>query len=386
MKPKSFLFIVQGEGRGHLTQAISLYNILQHNDMEVCCVAVGLHHGREIPTFFQSAFNVPVVKMVSPGFIKDKHQKAINWPKTILGNLLKTRLYFRSLHIIHKLIQYHQPDVIVNFYEPLATVYSILFRPAAKIISIAHQFVYLHPDFNFPDGNVIKTAVLKNYTRFLALGSDRILALSIYPLAKSKNKKLAVIPPLIRPQILEVTPERRDFILAYIVNSGYMDNIIRWYNEHPGHVIHCFTDSAKVKTEMKGTWKYDDTLTFHSLQDSLFVQLLASCSGLVTTAGFESVCEAMFLSKPVLMIPVDRHYEQFCNAVDAQKAGAGLHATEYNISRLINYLPFYHNDNADFQTWVAQAERIIIQSIRNLYPSQYPITTSTADMPIMKIV
>jgi uncharacterized protein (TIGR00661 family) len=386
MKPKSFLFIVQGEGRGHLTQAISMYNILQRNNMELCCVAVGMHHGREIPAFFQSALNVPVVKIVSPGFIKDSNQKAINWPKTIFGNLLKTRLYFRSLNIIHKLIQYHQPDVIVNFYEPLSAIYCTLFRPSAKVISIAHQFVYLHPDFNFPEGNLIKTAVLKNYTRFLAFGSDRILALSIYPLAKSKNQKLAVIPPLIRPEILEVAPERRDFILAYIVNSGYMENIIRWHNENPGHVIHCFTDSVKVKTEMKGMWKYDDTLTFHSLQDALFIKHLASCCGLVTTAGFESVCEAMFLSKPVMMIPVERHYEQFCNAVDAQKSGAGIHSTEYNISRLINYLPFYHNDHADFQTWALQTERIIMQSIRNLYPSEYPITTPTADIPIMKIV
>ena len=36
-----FLFIVQGEGRGHLTQAITLEEILLRNDHEVVEVLVG---------------------------------------------------------------------------------------------------------------------------------------------------------------------------------------------------------------------------------------------------------------------------------------------------------------------------------------------------------
>ena len=151
-------------------------------------------------------------------------------------------------------------------------------------------------------------------------------------------------------------------------------------------MIHCFSDSEYVRKEKKGLWKYDETLTFHSLQDTLFIKLLASCSGVVTTAGFESVCEAMFLSKPVMMVPVERHYEQYCNAVDAQKSGAGIHSAEFNISRLINYLPFYHYDNFNFQSWAVQTERIIMQSIRELYPSEHPNTPLTGDIPLMKIV
>lgn len=51
---------------------------------------------------------------------------------------------------------------------------------------------------------------------------------------------------------------------------------------------------------------------------------MGGCKAYLTTAGFESVCEALYLGKPVLMVPV--HVEQECNAWDAQKVGAGVRA------------------------------------------------------------
>ena len=47
-----FLFIVQGEGRGHLTQAITLEEILRRNGHEVVEVLVGKSSSRRLPGFF----------------------------------------------------------------------------------------------------------------------------------------------------------------------------------------------------------------------------------------------------------------------------------------------------------------------------------------------
>ena len=41
---------------------------------------------------------------------------------------------------------------------------------------------------------------------------------------------------------------------------------------------------------------------------------MGRCRGVVCTAGFESVSEAMWLGKPVCMAPTPGHYEQRCNA------------------------------------------------------------------------
>lgn len=46
------LFIVQGEGRGHLTQAITMEESLRRNGHEVVEVLVGKSNSRCLPGFF----------------------------------------------------------------------------------------------------------------------------------------------------------------------------------------------------------------------------------------------------------------------------------------------------------------------------------------------
>ena len=76
----------------------------------------------------------------------------------------------------------------------------------------------------------------------------------------------------------------------------------------------------------------DDTLSFHQLDDVKFLRYMAGCKAYATTAGFESVCEAMYLGKPLLMVPA--HIEQECNAYDAMCAGAGIISTSFSLDRL----------------------------------------------------
>ena len=46
-------------------------------------------------------------------------------------------------------------------------------------------------------------------------------------------------------------------------------------------------------------------LTFHKLHGEKFLRLMASSRGVACTAGFESVSEAAYLGKPLLMVPVE---------------------------------------------------------------------------------
>ena len=53
-----------------------------------------------------------------------------------------------------------------------------------------------------------------------------------------------------------------------------------------------------------------------------FLNQMAACKAYASTAGFESICEAMYLGKPILRVPA--HIEQDCNAFDAVNSGAGI--------------------------------------------------------------
>ncbi|MGL6266798.1 MAG: hypothetical protein ACRC2O_02690, partial [Chitinophagaceae bacterium] len=79
---KSVILAVQSEGRGHMTQAIAVKDILQKMNMEVCCVIVGSSSRREIPDFFKQKFDVPIVSLESPHFVTGTDNKSIRLGKT----------------------------------------------------------------------------------------------------------------------------------------------------------------------------------------------------------------------------------------------------------------------------------------------------------------
>ena len=47
-----FLFLIQGEGRGHLTQALSFAALLKKEQHELVGVVVGKNPRRQVPDFF----------------------------------------------------------------------------------------------------------------------------------------------------------------------------------------------------------------------------------------------------------------------------------------------------------------------------------------------
>lgn len=75
---------------------------------------------------------------------------------------------------------------------------------------------------------------------------------------------------------------------------------------------------------------------------------MAGCKAYASTAGFESICEAMYLGKPVLMVPA--HIEQDCNAYDAMKAGAGIISDSFDLQPLLRFAGEY-TPNRHFVYW-----------------------------------
>ena len=69
--------------------------------------------------------------------------------------------YLLSVRFINRMIRETEADVVVNFYELLTGFTYFLFRPKALMICIAHQYLFLHPDFKFPDENRLELAMLR---------------------------------------------------------------------------------------------------------------------------------------------------------------------------------------------------------------------------------
>jgi len=347
------LFVVQGEGRGHLTQAMALRRLLRGAGHEVAGVVVGKSRGRSIPSFFREAFRGPVRAVESPSFVSDGANRSVRPWATLCREVRRAPTFWRSLERLDAAIDRHDPDVMVNFFEPLVGVHAMMHGASVPTVAVGHQYMFLHAGYQFPEGRSVERWGTCAFARLTAYGAARCLALSLYPVREASDSgRLRVLPPLLREAVFEQPPVSPEpFFLVYILNRGYAKAVIRWHEQNPTVPLHCFwdrPDAAPVEA-------YDETLTFHQLDDRTFLALMARCRGLVCTAGFESIAEAMYLDTPVQVVPVEGHYEQFCNAVDAVRAGAGVRSSGFNIDRLQRALPREETVGERFRAWVRRA-------------------------------
>lgn len=136
---KKYILAVQGEGRGHMTQAISMYDLLIEQGHTVCAVILGSSGTRDVPKFFFEKVKAPIIQLQSPNFVADKKNKSINVPKSVIHNFGKLKTFRNSLKTIDALMKEHQPDVVINFFDLLIGLYYRFYKPQAKLICIAHQ-------------------------------------------------------------------------------------------------------------------------------------------------------------------------------------------------------------------------------------------------------
>lgn len=346
-----FLFIVQGEGRGHMTQAMVMEGLLRKEGHEVEAVIVGTSSRRETPAYFIQAFNCEVHKIQSPNFVTDKANKGIRIGATLLWNLRMIRTFTDSLRKINELVQAHQPDCIVNFYDMLGGIYNLCYQPAAKSIVIGHQYLAEHPEFIFAKPEGMQKLLFKINTKITGIGAFKSIALSLWePREAFSNTHQLIWPPLIKSSVKSACPVPGDFYLVYIVNSGYAKDIFEMARNFPKLKIEAFWDDK----EMPEKYQPLPNLLFHQVNDLLFIEKLRQCKAYLTTAGFESIAEAMYLDKQVLMVPVKGQYEQKCNALDAERNGAGIAADKFDPLLLEHYLQnksLEKNPNGKFKQW-----------------------------------
>lgn len=353
-----FLFVVQGEGRGHLTQAIALHEILTKNGHEVVAVLVGKSNRRELPAFFLKNIQSEVLQFKSPNFLPASKKKQTNIWKSIVYNLLKTGSYLKSIHYIRNQIKSLDVDVVVNFYEMLTGLTYALFPPKTPYVCIAHQYLFLHPEFRFPQANKVELGLLRFFTRITCIKSSKLFALSVEKMDNVPESRIVVVPPLLRNEVLEANVSDGNYLHGYMLNDTYADKITRFQAEHPDVFIHFFWDRKGVEDQTI----INDHLSFYRLNDRLFINYMAGCKAYATTAGFESVCEAMYMGKPVLMVPT--HIEQACNAYEASLSGAGIVADDFELDQLLEYIPHYQKKTG-FHDWVQQAPLYILKEFQS---------------------
>jgi len=359
-----FLFTVQGEGRGHFTQALSLAAILRKHGHEVVAVLVGKSDSRQIPPFFMNKIGAPVAEFSSPNFTSFYKQKRPSIFFTVVNNSSRSFIFRESLLFIKQQIEQYRPDKVINFYEMITGMAYGMYRFDKKLgvemIAVGHQYVLTNPDYKTSAEQDVKFYLLRMLSRITSTRASKILALSFRDMPGSKDRKLVTVPPLLRSEVFDIEPTQGNYIHGYMLNAGYYEEVSDWHEKNPDIPLHFFWD----KKDAEEVTQVDENFVLHKLNDERFLHSMAGCMAYATTSGFESLCEALYYQKPALMVPV--HVEQEFNAYDASISGVGISARKFKLSELIEFIPQYAPDE-HFREWVHQAEIRFIKEICDNY-------------------
>ncbi|AIY12061.1 glycosyltransferase family protein [Cellulophaga baltica] len=281
------LYAIQGTGNGHLSRARDIIPILLKKDIELDLLLSGTQADIDIPYPVKYQFQ-------GLSFIFGKKGGVDLWKTYIRANSRRLQKEIKSLPI-------EDYDLIINDFEPVsAWACKLKNKPC---ISVSHQAAVLmkgSPKPHKPDP--LGHLILRRYA----------------PTTKQygfhfSNFNPSIYTPVIRQDIRNAKVEVRDHYTVYL--PSYSDEkILKMLSKVTNARWEVFSKHNK-ELVTRGN------VTIKPITNEAFIASMATSSGVLCGAGFETPAEALFLHKKLLVIPMKGQYEQQCNAAALKKLG-----------------------------------------------------------------
>ena len=303
------LYGINGTGNGHIIKSINIIHELKKIGNEVDIILSGTNNQIDIPYDIK-------YKMNGVSFEYTKYG-SIDWKKTIIG--LKPLKLIRDTKI-----DVQSYDKIVTDFEPISAW-------ACKIskkdcIGVSHQYSFLSKNIPRPKGINFMSELFLN--KFAPVST---------PIGLHFEKYDDFIDyPVIRGDVKILTPLNKGHYTVYLPSYG-IEEVVKELSKYP-HKFEVFTKGINKNVKYKNVKICPNS-------KSKFINSFINCKGVITSGGFETPSEALFLKKKILSIPIKGQYEQLCNSEALKKMGVSVSKSLSNIKS------FFENDNVIDYKW-----------------------------------
>jgi uncharacterized protein (TIGR00661 family) len=277
------LYAIQGTGNGHLSRALDVVPCLQKHG-EVDILVSGSQGDLSLP--FPVKF-----KLSGLSFIFGKSGGVSLWKTLARTNIRKLIKSIKSLPV-------EGYNLVITDFEPV-TAWACYFKNKA-CISLSHQSAVLSPGLPRPDHtDMMGKLILNNYAPSSAQYGFHFSAF-----------KENIFTPVIRREVRSQPVTDAGHYTVYL--PSYDDKrLINFLSEFRDVNWDVFSKHNSKLTRYKN-------ITIQPVDSAKFTASMASSSGVLCGAGFETPAEALFLGKKLLVIPMKNQYEQHLNAAALQ--------------------------------------------------------------------
>jgi uncharacterized protein (TIGR00661 family) len=268
------------------------------------------------------------------------------------------------LHTLSLRVEAFAPDLAVTDFEPLLP--RVARRLGIRALSLDHQHFLHAMDMSvLPPTLRRKALFLRPTVKMFCPSADRHLVSSFFRYPQRRGADACQqIGVLLRQDLRNATPKVGESLLVYMRRDGAAD----WLDT-------LAQMDCPVTVYGTGQTGCVGNLAFKPISAQGFIEDLASCRALLTTAGNQLVGEALALRKPILTVPEKGNFEQQLNGFFLNRSGFGLSVDSdaLTIPLLQDFLAHEAQYKAVMETHPGEGNGAVLQAIRGLLPGRQNI-------------
>lgn len=330
------LYGVVGEGMGHAIRSSVILARLLEDGHEVHVVASGRAYElleRQFPSVHK-IWGLTIA--MENNEVKRRGTAASNMLGAISGWPQNMREYF-------DVMAKFAPDVVISDFESWSWLFAKMHRiPLICIDNIQLINRCLH-EADIIAGEHAAFRLAKSIVKGKCPNAHHYLV-TTFVTPPIRKRRTTLVPPILRQSILDATSSDGGHLLVYQTSETFL---------HLPDMLKRLDCPVYIYGLRRGLEHdvQDENLLYRPFDEAQFVIDLASCRGVVGSAGFTLIGEALHLGKPYLATPVGNQFEQLLNGRYVEKLGYGLCEAELEEEGLLHFMkniPLYRKALSDY--------------------------------------
>ncbi len=318
------LYGVVGEGMGHAIRSrVVIDHLIAEEGHEIEVVVSGRAHD-VLQSYFPQVHRIWGLSMTyRDNAFKMIRSVAENSKQALTGLPRNIRRYF-------EITRDFEPQCVITDFESWAYLYGKRHRlPVISIDNIQMINRCRHPR-ELIQQHEREFSLHRAFVKGKLPGCDHYYITTFFH-PEVRKKRTTLVPPVLRPDILQAPASQGDHILVYLTSASA---------SHFLDILHQAATPFRVYGMRRDLTAdvVEGNVTLRPFDEQTFIADLASSRAVIANGGFTLLSEAVYLHKPVLSIPVRAQIEQVMNGFYIEQLGYGYTSDELDLATLSHFL------------------------------------------------